>query len=299
LTVTAALLCAVLTLAVWGAHVAQASSPPGLPGPPPGAGLGLPLPPAPGQAPPAEPDGSAVAIPATASGPGLESGTAGLSGTRVSFAIACTASGHVTMSTTALGRLAQGPYACANGSGTVHLSVTKADARQIRSAGSVLAQLSFAQGATKEQLSLTLGPRAPAAGTWTSVYGLSCSTPGADQSALTAPNFNDTPATTVDVRPWLAWYTAATGWQWIGTAGADASTWYQWTATPSGVAEWQTPGGPLSPWTWGPISVTPGHDTFVISVFEAVYWYSHPVYTWHYARSGMGASSITTYCEYP
>jgi hypothetical protein len=299
LTVTMTVLCAVLGFAVWGAQAARASAPPGLPGPPPDAGAGLPLPPAPGQAPPAEPDGPATTIPVTGSGPGLLSGTASFHGTRVSFPVACTASGRVTMSAATFGQLAQTRYRCANGRGVVSLSLAKDAARQIASDGSVLAHLAFVQGGTTEQQSLMVGPRVAAAATWTSYYGLGCTTLGSNQAQLLAPNFSDTPTTTIDVRPWLAWYTAATGWQWIGTAGADASTWYQWTATPSGVAEWLTPSGTTTPWTWAPISVTPGHDTFVIAVFEAVYWYSHPVYVWRYARSGAGATSITTYCEYP
>jgi hypothetical protein len=34
-------------------------------------------------------------------------------------------------------------------------------------------------------------------------------------------------------------------------------------------------------------------------VFEVVYWYSHPVYVWQYARSGAGGSANVTYCDYP
>lgn len=97
---------------------------------------------------------------------------------------------------------------------------------------------------------------------------------------------------------WLAWYTDATGWHWQGTVAASASRWYRWTAIPSGVAEWRTPGGEITPWNWSPISVTPGHGTYVIAVFEAIYWYSHPQYVWSYARSGEGVGAVTTYCAY-
>ena len=111
---------------------------------------------------------------------------------------------------------------------------------------------------------------------------------------MLAPNFTVTPATTIDVRPWLAWYTAATGWQWLGTDGPDASRWYRWTGTPDGVAEWHTPSGAINPWTWGPISISPGQGTYVIAVLEAVYWYSHPVYVWRFAHS----YPTSPYCAY-
>ena len=295
-----ALLCALLWLAVWaGQATAAPSVPPGLPGPPPGAGSGYPLPPAPGQAPTAGPDGSPTTIPVTSSGPGLLSGTAALQGRRLNLPLACSASGRVTVSVPSLGTLAQAKYRCASGSAVAHLSLTPALAGRLKGMGEVLARLAFVQGGAKELLSLALGSHVPAAGTWTSYYGLSCNAPASGQSQLLAPNFTDTPATTIAVRPWLASYTAATGWQWIGTAGADASSWYSWTATPGGVAEWLSPTGSITPWSWGPISVTPGHGTYLIAVFEVVYWYSHPVYVWQYARSGAGGSANVTYCDYP
>jgi hypothetical protein len=144
---------------------------------------------------------------------------------------------------------------------------------------------------------LTLAARPQAASYWTSDFGLRCNRPGY-QAQLLAPNFSDTLPTTIDVRPWLAWYTDANGWHWQGTVAASASRWYRWTAIPSGVAEWRTPGGEITPWNWSPISVTPGHGTYVIAVFEAIYWYSHPQYVWSYARSGEGVGAVTTYCAY-
>lgn len=263
-------------------------------------GSGLPLPPAPGQAPAAVPNGAAATIPVGGSGPGLLSGTASLHGTRLSVPVACSAAGRVTLSVPTLGVLAQARFRCIQGRGIVPLTVTPAAARSISGMGAAIADLAFVQGGTKEQLSLALGPRVQGAGTWVSYQGLACGTPSSDQANLLAPNFTDTPTTTVDVRPWLAYYTASTGWQWIGTGGANASSWYRWTATPEGVAEWQTqPLGTVSPWSWGPISVTPGRGTYLIAVFEAVYWYSHPVYVWHYAPSGTGGGASTTYCAYP
>jgi hypothetical protein len=180
----------------------------------------------------------------------------------------------------------------------VRLSLSKAAALKIKGSGSVLARLTFIHGALVEHLSLALGPHKPVAGAWTSVFGLECGTPGSDIAQLLAPNFSDTTATTIDVRPWLAWYTSATGWQWLGTAGPDRSNWYRWTATPSGVAEWQQ-AGTITPWTWAPIGVTSGHGTYVVAVFEAMFWYSNPADVWSYARSEPNATTTTTYCAYP
>lgn len=264
-----------------------AGGPAGLPGPPPGAGTGLPLPPPPAQAPPPEPFGPAVTIPLDPSGPGLLFGSAGLSGRRLRLQIACSTGGSATLSVPgfATGTVGQARYKCLAGRSTVSFSLSKRVTQQITGSGSVLARVSFKQNGVTESQSVMVGPRSASPGFWTSVFGLQCGAPGADQAELTAPNFTVTPATTIDVRPWLAWYTAATGWQWLGAEGPNASRWYRWTGTPNGVAEWQTSSGKVNPWTWAPITVAPGHGTYVIAVFEAVYWYSHPVYIWQYAHS--------------
>jgi hypothetical protein len=290
-----------VALAVVGfaTHVGQAkaaSSPPGLPGPPPGAGTGFPLPPPPAQDPPPQPSGSPATVPLTPSGPGLLSGSAGLTGRRLRLPIACDAGGHAALSVPGLasGLVAQARYKCAGGRSTVSFTLGKSIARQINGKGSVLAQVAFKQIGATETLSVMVGPSPAAPEFWTSVFGLQCGASGANQATLLAPNFTVTPTTTIDVRPWLAWYTAATGWQWLGTEGPDASRWYRWTGTPNGVAQWHTASGTVNPWTWGPIAVTPGHGTYVISVLEAIYWYSHPVYVWRYAHS----YPSSPYCAY-
>jgi hypothetical protein len=151
------------------------------------------------------------------------------------------------------------------------------------------------------RLTLYIGSSGPAPSYWTSAYGLRCPASASDPSTLLiAPNFSATPPTTVDVRPWLAWYTPATGWQWLGTLGPNHSAWYRWTATPGGVAEWQQPGA--GPWTWGPISVAPGHGTYLVAVLESVYWYTHPNVVWGYAHSEpdpASTSDTSTFCAYP
>lgn len=298
----AALVCAVVA---GNAGVASgAGGPPGLPGPPPGAGTGFPLPPPPGQAPPPQPSGTAVAIPPSGSLPGLLSGSAGVGRSGLKLRIACRAGGVARLGapTVARGTLAEARYKCAGGRSTVSFALTKANVLQINRAGSVVATVKFTQGGASERLAVSVGPRPPAPVFWTSVFGLLCGAPGSNQAQLDAPNFSVTPTTTIDVRPWLASYTPATGWQWLGTGGQNASRWYRWTATPGGVFEWGAPVGPINPWIWAPITIRPG--TNVIALFEAIYWYSHPVYVWRYAHSFPGATSTSTanptstYCAY-
>ncbi len=289
----------VLACAVFGAGVglAQAAGgPPSLPGPPPGAGTGFSLPPAPAQPPPPEAPGGPATIPFDPSGPGLLSGSAEPSGRHLKLPIACQAGGRAALSLpgVATGTVAQTRYKCAGGRSTVSFSLDKRVAGQIARSGSVLAGVTFKQGSATEHLSVMVGPSPAAPQFWTSVFGLECSSSGSNQAELLAPNFTVTPATTIDVRPWLAWYTAATGWQWLGTEGPNASRWYRWTGTPDGVAEWHTPSGVITPWTWGPISISPGQGAYVIAVLEAVYWYSHPVYVWQYAHS----YPSSPYCAY-
>ena len=55
----------------------------------------------------------------------------------------------------------------------------------------------------------------------------------------------------------------------------------------------------ITPWTWGPISVAPGHGTYLISVMEAIYWYGHPNDVWEYVHSEPTSTTTTTYCVYP
>ncbi|MGO9749974.1 MAG: hypothetical protein ACLP22_00325 [Solirubrobacteraceae bacterium] len=198
----------------------------------------------------------------------------------------------------ASGTLAQARYRCSRRRASILLSLPSDAVRQLTRMGQALAAVKFVQGTTAERLSVTLAVHPQAASYWTSDFGLLCNSPD-EQAQLLAPNFSDTVPTTIDVRPWLAWYTDATGWQWLGTAGVNASSWYRWTATSRGVAEWQTPGGEVTPWTWSPISVAPGHGIYVIAVLEAIYWYGHPEYVWSYARSGELPGAITTYCAYP
>jgi hypothetical protein len=277
----------------------MAAPPLGLPGPPPAAGSAFPLPPAPGQAPGGELPGPATTIPTGVSDPGLLSGTAVVRNRSVALAVACTTGGSVILrAPLANGPLATARYRCSRRRAVIRLSLSRTVARRIARLGQALGTISFVGGHTVERLALTLTVHPLAASYWTSQLGLRCNAPG-HQAELVAPNFTDTPPTTIDVRPWLAWYTSVTGWHWLGTAGANQSRWYAWTATPSGVAEWARPGSALTPWIWSPLWVTPGNGTYLVAVFEAIYWYEHPLYVWSYARSIEPNGAITTYCSYP
>ncbi|MGH2882354.1 MAG: hypothetical protein ACRDPA_06595, partial [Solirubrobacteraceae bacterium] len=103
-----------LTCAAFGSDVglAQAAGPPALPGPPPGAGTGFPLPPAPAQSPSPAVSGAPATIPFSPSGPGLLSGSAGLSGRRLKLPIACQTGGRASLSLpgVATGTAAQANY---------------------------------------------------------------------------------------------------------------------------------------------------------------------------------------------
>jgi hypothetical protein len=194
-----------------------------------------------------------------------------LNGSRLAVQVACTAGGRADLSVPAMGAstLAQSTYKCSRGRSTVKLSLTPASAQRIVRSGSVLARLSLKQGSLTQRLSLALGPRAAGTSVWTSVFGLRCGAAGSYQAQLLAPNFSSQPtATTIDVRPWLASCTSKQA-------------------------------GTVNPWTWAPIRVSPGHGTYVVAVFEAIYWYSHPSYVWQNARSGPDANTIVPYCAYP
>ncbi len=196
------------------------------------------------------------------------------------------------------GVLARGGYTCRNRRASAQLSLRRSDARRLAALGPTLASVTLGQGAASARLSLLLqnGPQGP--GYW-SDGGLECSLLGPYEPYLVAPNFTDNPPAVIDVRPWVAWYTAGNGWRWLGTAGVNASRWYRWTATASGVQQWRTPAGALNSWTWAPIYVHPGQNTYAVGVFEIVYWYAHPRYTWRFALSRGRANSVTTYCNYP
>ena len=195
------------------------------------------------------------------------------------------------------GVLARGTYTCRNRRATAPLQLRRADARRLAALGPTLASVTLGQGGATARLSLLLQSTSQSPSYW-SDGGLQCGLLGSYEPYLVAPNFTDMPPVVVDVRPWVAWYTNSNGWRWLGTGGVNASRWYRWTATPSGIQQWRTPAGAVNPWTWAPIYVHPGAGTYAIGVFEIVYWYARPRYTWKYTRSSLGGTSLT-YCNYP
>jgi hypothetical protein len=295
-------ICATLLLGALASDPAAAASTstPSLPGPPPQVGAGFPAPPAPGTVPVAGPAGPSSSIPTRVGGPGLLSGTARLSGRHLTLAIACRTNGRASVAAAAIhpGTLARAGYSCRKGHASAALTISAASAHRLTGLGSALARVTLGRGRATAQYSLTLESGTIAPSFW-SDGGLECSLLGTDEPYLVAPDFTVTPAAVIDMRPWIAFYTAANGWRWLGTAGLNRSTWYRWTATSAGVMQWMTPTGALNPWTWAPINVHPGQRTYAVGVFELIYWYAHPRYVWRYAYSQLSPSSSGTYCRYP
>lgn len=279
----------VLTWVIGGGN-ALAASPP-LPGPPPGAGTGLPLPPAAGQAPAATVNGAPLSITGRASGPGLL-GSPTVSKGSIRVSVACRASGKAYL---AIGHTTvSAAYRCRGGQAQLALKPKAPALKSYVRTESTPHTLRLVQSGATTRLSLAISSAAPAR--WISAFGLNCAAGGPLSAQLEAPNFTDVVPTTIDVRPWLAWYTRSTGWQWIGTRGAGSSSWYRWTAAANGVAEWRH-GTTVTPWTWGPITISGGHHMELVAVFEAIYWYGRPNDVWRYASAE--SKSQLAVCVYP
>jgi hypothetical protein len=278
------------------APAAAASVLPPLPGPPPGAGSGYPAAPPPGVTLAAGPTGPAASIPGRVSGPGLLAGSGTVRGRSLSLMVACHAAGTATLSAPAIqsSPLARSRYRCVKGRGAVVFKLSASAAGRVRALGTTIGTVTLG----RTPFSLTLATHGVRSAFWTD-GGLQCNFLGPNQSYLVAPNFQVTPPAVIDVRPWVAFYTASSGWQWLGTGGLNRSSWYQWTSTPTGVMQWYTPAGALNRWTWAPISVPGGRHLYSVGVFEVEYLYHHPTYAWMFAKSQPNGSGPTTYCSYP
>jgi hypothetical protein len=292
---------AAATLAITSLAVPSSAwgSAPSLPGPPPTAGQGFPAPPPPGTVPVAGPVGPPASLPTRFAGPALRSGFVLVRGRQLTLAIACRSGGQVSLTASTLGSgvLARGGYGCRNRQGSAQLSLRPVAAAHLRALKSTLARVALGpENAEHFSVTLEATPTSPA---FWSNGGLECSLLGAYEPYLVAPNFTVTPPAIIDVRPWVAWYTPANGWRWLGTTGVNDSSWYRWSATPSGVVTWMTPAGALNPWTWAPIHVPAGRQTYAIGVFELIYWYAKPRYVWAYTHSRLNASALGTYCSFP
>jgi hypothetical protein len=258
-----------------------------------------PTPPVIGSVPPAGPAGPPATVPSKVSGPGLLSGVVRAQGRQVTLQIACSGNGSASISAAAIakGTLARGSYTCAEHQASAQLKLSSAAARELGRLTSTLGHVKLGKGSATTQYAITLESRPTASPRW-SDGGLVCNFYGPNSPMVSAPNFTVQPPAIIDIRPWVAFYTANNGWRWLGTAGLNKSLWYRGTATPTGVTQWRTPGGALNRFTWAPITVPPGASTSAIGVFEVVYWYTHMRYVWEYTSSLMGSGAKSTYCSY-
>jgi hypothetical protein len=284
---------------------AHAQAPSGPPGPPPGNGTDLPAPP--GTAPAFVPPGTPAAVPAGASGPGLLTGASvALNRSRRTFAVALACQGNGTLRIRARrlagGELARTRYRCASGRASAQLTLSRKAATRLVRRSSVPATASVKQGGHSARLDFTLTAGRHASspkGFWTDGH-LDC-----QGAYLVEPDFTTATPTTVSTRGWVAWYTPAGGWHWLGTNGQSAGRWETWSATVQGIAQFHPGGSPTpSPWTWGPIAMPAGQGTYAVGVYEIVYWVGgHPEHQWQYVNAGTtGAAAAgggTLYCPYP
>ncbi len=291
---------------------AAAQAPAGPPGPPPGNGGDLPGPP--GTAPTTVPPGTPAAIPSGATGPGLLSGApvryqAGKR--RFVLRFACQASGRVGVRARGIrgGTFATKSYRCGGNRATVALKVSRKTGKRLKRKPTVAATASVRQGGRTSALDFTLLVRgkAPAAkGYWTDGR-LQCSPDGSGTppAYLVEPDFTTREPTPISTRAWVAWYTPAGGWHWLGVNGENKGRWDTWTATATGIAQFH-PGGAATPipYSWGPIAVPAGQGITAVGVYEIVYWVGgRPDHQWQYVNAGntgaVAAGGGTLSCAYP
>jgi hypothetical protein len=303
------LLAALLAAAVAGVSAERAAAaptapvaPPSLPGLPPGTDTGYPGAPAAGTTPVPGAAGPISRIPAHVAAPGLLGATALLRGHVLSLTIACPSNGRATITDAGVGAgtLGRTTYRCGANRATVSFTLSAARAKRVKALGSSTGQITLGSGRATATFPVTVALKAAAAQFWGQDGGLQCNLYGPDRAFLVAPNFTVTPDATIDVRPWVAFYTSGHGWQWLGTSGLNHSTWYQWTATPTGVLQWMDAAGALNRWNWPRIDVPAGQSVRAIAGFEVVYLYNvHAQYAWRFAASQPATGASTTYCTYP
>ena len=195
-----------------------------------------------------------------------------------------------------------------SGRATARLTLSKKVAGKVVKRRAVAATATIRQGSRKQRVSfsLTAGqPAAKAKGFWTDGH-LQCSQDGsgAPPAYLTEPDFTTRTPTPISTRGWIAWYTAAGGWHWLGSGGENVGRWDTWTATVSGIAQFHPDGAAAPiPFTWGPVSIPAGQGIYTVGVYEIVYWVGgRPDYQWQYVNAGTtgaaAAGSGTHYCAY-
>jgi hypothetical protein len=278
------------------------AAPPSLPGLPPGTDTGYPAAPAVGTTPGPGIAGPVSRIPAGVDAPGLLGSTALLRGRALSLTIACPSNGRGTITDAAVsaGALGHATYTCKTNRAVVSFTLSAAHAKRVKALGSSTGQITLGSGHAAASFPVTVAIKTAAAQFWGQDGGLQCNLYGRDRAFLVSPNFTVTPDATIDVRPWVAFYTSAHGWQWLGTDGLNQSTWYQWTASPTGVVQWMNAAGALNRWNWPRIDVPAGQSLQVIAGFEVVYLFNvHAEYAWRFAASQPATGASTTYCTYP
>jgi hypothetical protein len=302
---TCALAAALVSTAI---AAAQGPAPP--PGPPPGGGADLPVPP--GTAAPLVPPGTPAAVPATATGPGLASGSdvaLNRKARTLSVPLACQAGGTIRLSVRAAakGVIAHGPYTCRASRATAKVRVSPRIAKRLTKLRRAVATATVTQRgkATKMSFMVRVGGAAtPVKGFWTDGHLQCAAADGTPTAYLVEPDFTTATPTTISTRGWVAWWTAAGGWHWLGVAGENASRWDTWSATVGGIAQFHPAGAAMpTPWTWGPITVPTGAGIVTVGVYEIVYWVGgRPDYQWQYVNAGTtGAAAAgggTLYCRY-
>jgi hypothetical protein len=305
------LLLGALVAAVALPAVAGAQGPPGPPGPPPRNGLDLPPPP--GTAPAFVPSGTPATVPAATTPGLLRAGNVSFNRAKRGFSVVLACQGNGTLSVTApragKGTLAKSRYTCFGSSGTARLVVSRKVALSIVRKKTVAATGTVRQGGrtAKVYFDLRAGSGAPKAKAFWTDGHLQCSPDGSGtpQAYLVEPDFTASNPIPISTRGWVAWYTAASGWHWLGVSGENAGRWDTWTATPPGIAQFH-PNGVVQPvpYTWGPISVPTGQGIYAVGVYEIVYWSGgNPTYQWQYVNAGNTGAAASgggnLYCVYP
>jgi len=284
---------------------AAAQTPPGPPGPPPGNGTDLPA--SPGTAPAFVPPGAPTGIPADSQGPGLLNGSSvTLNRAKRSFALqfACQSSGTIRVRAKRIAAkdLARTHYRCARSRATARFSTSPKLAKRLARtrAAAATAIVSQAGKAARLYFDLTAGrAKREAPGFWTDGH-LDCA-----QGYLVEPDFTATSPIPISTRGWVAYYTAGTGWHWLGNAGPETGRWNTWTATVSGIAQFHPNGAAVPiPWTLGPIAVPTGRGIYAVGVYEIVYWVAgRAQHSWQYVNAGatgaVAAGAANQYCVYP
>ncbi|MDX6731461.1 MAG: hypothetical protein QOC54_1409 [Baekduia sp.] len=287
-----------------------AAQAPAAPGPPPGNGGDLPAPP--GTAPAFVPPGTPGAVPGATTGPGLLGNAAvklNRSRHTFSFGLACQQSGSVRVTVRVVSKapLARAGYRCVSNRATPRLHVSAKVAKSLIRRQTVAATATVAQAGRSSKVYFTLragGGGSDTKGFWTDGHLQCTDSSGAPQAYLVEPDFTTASPTPVSTRGWIAWYSAAGGWHWLGVSGEGAGRWDTWTATVSGITQFHPDGATTPvPWTWGPVSVPAGQGITTVGVYEIVYWVGgKPDHQWQYVNAGTtGAAAAgggNLYCAY-